>query len=209
MLADNWCVKVNEKVYGPYSSAQLKKFARDGRFAAWSLIAPAGSRSWREAREEQNFSSFFGAATENASSFGRKVDARSAPASAESARAAEPRKPRRPTPFASAPSVEGTSGSGPANFILIFDVVSASASRVDSALTKLGPAFRLADNVWTVSCALTAIGVRNAVAPFLRPNEPLFVVDATNGRTSWQNYAPEPHAKIAASFMRTRLAPGE
>lgn len=208
MLADNWCVKVNEKVYGPYTSSQLRKFARDGRFAAWSLVSPAGSRAWREARQEPSFASYFGAAKNESPAFGRKPDQQT-PAANAAPVTADPRKPRRPTPFPSQTAADGSPMAGPANFILIFDVVSAAASRIENTLSNLGPAFRLADNVWTVSCSLTAIGVRNAVAPFLRPNEPLFVVDATNGRTSWQNYAPEPHAKIAASFMRARLAAGE
>ena len=151
MFADNWCIKANERVYGPYSSKDLKKFAHEGRFAAWSIIAPAGSRDWREARKHQP-----------------------------------------------------TEQIGPANFVIVFDTVNAAASRVENALSSLGTAFRLAENVWTVNCALTAIGVRNALAPFLRAHETLFVVDATNGRTSWQNYAPEAHSKITQAFVHAR-----
>jgi len=65
LVADNWCVKVNDKVYGPYTSQQLRNFAHEGRLAAWSLIAPAGSRSWRKAQEESTFSSFFGSNSQN------------------------------------------------------------------------------------------------------------------------------------------------
>jgi hypothetical protein len=189
MFADNWCIKANDRVFGPYTSEQLRKFAHEGRFAATSLIAPAGSRDWREARSETAFASFFGAT----------------PASNSDARSARPREPRRPKAFGQV-GANGTptEQSGPANFILIFDVVSAAASRIEPALMSLGSAFRLADNVWAVSCALTAIGVRNAIAPFLRSNESLFVVDATNGRTSWTNYAPEAHAKISAAFVHGR-----
>ena len=182
MFADNWCVKANDRVFGPYTSEQLRKFAHEGRFAATSMIAPAGSRDWREARSENTFASFFGAAPE------------SAPAKAS--------EPRRPKAFGhSAVNNSPTEQTGPANFVLIFDVVNAAASRIEPTLLSLGRAFRLADNVWAVNCALTAIGVRNAIAPFLRPNESLFVVDATNGRTSWTNYAPEAHSKISAAFV--------
>ncbi len=182
MFADNWCIKAKDRVFGPYTSEQLRKFAHEGRFAATSLIAPAGSRDWREARSENTFASFFGAAPERA------------PKTAN--------EPRRPKAFGqSAANNSSTEQTGPANFVLIFDVVSAAASRIEPALLSLGRAFRLADNVWAVSCALTAIGVRNAVAPYLRPNESLFVVDATNGRTSWTNYAPEAHSKISAAFV--------
>lgn len=189
MFADNWCIKANDRVFGPYTSEQLRKFAHEGRFAATSLIAPAGSRDWREARTENAFSSFFGLK----------------PAANGDSRATKAGEPRRPKTFGQVGANGSTAEqSGPANFILIFDVVSAAASRIEPALVSLGSAFRLADNVWAVSCALTAIGVRNAIAPFLRPNESLFVVDATNGRTSWTNYAPEAHSKISAAFVHGR-----
>lgn len=195
MFADNWCIKSNDRVYGPYSSQQLRKFAHEGRFIASSLIAPAGSKEWREASNETAFASFFGSTPGEGipvKTFGRN-----------DAGAREPRRarvlgqdPRKP---------EASEPAEPANFVLIFDVVSAAASRVEVAIMSLGPAFRLASNVWTVNCPLTAIGVRNAIAPHLRPNESLFVVDATKGRASWQNYAPEAHAKISAAFVHPRV----
>lgn len=189
MFADNWCLRANDRIYGPYSSAELRKFAHEGRFVASSQIAPAGSREWREARSEPAFANFFGfnARRGPEAGFGRA-----------SRRARPLGKPSKDSSPAEQPA--------PANFVLVFDAASAAASRVENALASLGPAFRLADNVWTVNCSLTAIGVRNAVAPFLRPHEPLFVIDATNGRTSWQNYAPEAHAKITQAYVHARSA---
>ena len=208
LAADNWCIKVSEKVYGPYSSQQLRKFAREGRLAGWSLVAPAGSRDWREARNEKTFSQFFGGDAGPAEkSFGRRDEAleeeEEAPKNAKPAesliqRSKNPNAARRPQPLAS--KKPQTDRAGPANFIVVFDVVSGAASRVEAAMLSLGPAYRVADNVWAVHCALTAIGVRNAIAPYLRARESIFVVDATNGRTSWQNYAPQAHAKISEIF---------
>ncbi len=205
MFADNWCIKSNERIYGPYSSRDLRKFANEGRFAAWSMVAPAGSREWREARLEPTFASIFGLAEPTANGprpFGRQVgDFSEDPVGDET----QLREPRRARAFgADARKTQPTEQIGPANFIIVFDTVNAAASRVENALSSLGNAFRLAENVWTVNCALTAIGVRNAIAPFLRPHESLFVVDATNGRTSWQNYAPEAHAKITKAFVHTK-----
>lgn len=182
LAADNWCVKVEERVYGPYTSQQMRKFAHEGRLAAWSLIAPAGSRAWREAAKENAFSQFFGASLEKkdgkSKSFGK--------------RDAETRDSDEKAPALSAC----------ANFVIIFDVVSAAASRVEAAIMSLGAGFRIADNVWTVNCELTAVGVRNAIAPYLNPRESIFVIDATRGRSSWQNYAPELHAKITAAYAK-------
>ena len=212
LTADNWCVKVHDRVYGPYSSQQLRKFAHEGRLAGWSLIAPAGSRDWREARRENAFASFFGNTSDvkiadNANAFGRRAEG-------EAPRKARPAQPAaRPTGVAKRARPIGQFGSdpragdttGPANFVIIFDVVSGAAGRIETAMHGLGPAFRIADNVWTVHCSLTTIGVRNALAPYLRGSESIFVVDATHGRTSWQNYPPEAHAKLASAFL-TRKA---
>ena len=208
LAADNWCVKVDERVYGPYSSIQLRKFAHEGRLAAWSLVAPAGSRSWREARSESTFSSFFGVdaprgALNSSRTFGRKreeIQFDEAPmAKADNPVAAKKRKATTTRPERS-PRTETSL----ANFVIIFDVVNAAASRVETAVLSLGPGFRVADNVWTVQCELTAIGVRNAISPYLLPRELIFVIDANRGRTSWQNFAPEIHAKLAAAWAAAK-----
>lgn len=202
LAADNWCIKVNDKVYGPYSSKQLRKFAHEGRLASWSLIAPAGGRSWRRAEDVSAFSSFFrgeGQTSPEAKnptaggkpSFGRRnIDEESA-ANGKTA---------------SRPDAKSQSMPSVSNFIIIFDVVSAAASRAEAAILSLGTGFRIADNVWTIACELTVIGVRNAIAPYLQPHESIFVVDASNGRTSWQNFPPELHAKLSARMGMTKRA---
>ena len=190
LAADNWCIKVEEKVYGPYTSQQMRKFAHEGRLAAWSMISPAGGRTWREAKNESAFANFFGekagSNTPGARTFGKR----------DMSGETEGTDKANKTSASKAASSDPTT----ANFIVVFDVVSGAASRAEAAVLSLGPAFRIADNTWSVSCELTAVGVRNAVAPYLNPRESLFVIDATRGRTSWQNFAPELHAKITASY---------
>ncbi|MBB5518792.1 DUF4339 domain-containing protein [Amphiplicatus metriothermophilus] len=200
---ESWCVKVAERVYGPYTTQQLRRFARQGRFAARSLVAPAGSRSWREARHEPAFAALFDEGTGGPSGdvnrcFGKRVS----PAAKREPDGREPpaRLATRLPPTLTPRGAVADDGAM-ANFVIVFDVVSAAASRVEPAILSLGPAFRIADNVWTVCCELTAVGVRNAIAPYLLPREPIFVVDATRGRTAWQNYTPELHAKLAAAWL--------
>ena len=193
LAAENWCVKVEEKVYGPYTTPQMRKYAHEGRLASWSLIAPAGNREWREAGTETVFADFFGCkrAQKNGAAarpFGRR----------EYTDLKEPKKPDatiKPRPPHTPDEI------GVANFIIVFDVVSGAASRVEATVMSLGAGFRIADNVWSVACELTAVGVRNAIAPYLSGRESLFVIDATRGRTSWQNYAPELQAKISAAYV--------
>lgn len=187
LAADNWCVKVDDRVYGPYTSQQLRSFANEGRLAGWSQVAPAGSRTWRNAKDEPTFSGLFKAPGDR--SFGKRDNAVD---SGEPAPTKKPKMQVAPQPI------------GPSNHLLIFDVVNAAASRVEAAVAALGPAFRVADNVWAVSSDMTATGVRNAIAPYLLPRESIFVVDTTRGRSSWQNFAPELHAKIAAAWTAVR-----
>jgi hypothetical protein len=194
LAADNWCVKVEERIYGPYSSQQLRKYAHEGRFAPSSLVAPAGSRAFKEARLEPVFSSLFGtdARPDSQRTFGRRAEPEPAETDKDGGR--KPKLARKPEGLE--PSV--------ANFVIIFDVVSAAASRAESAIQGLGPSFRLNDNVWTLTCEMTALGVRNAIAPYLMPRDSILVVDATRGRTSWQNFGPEIHAKLAAAWSGAR-----
>ena len=195
LAADNWCVKVEDRIYGPYSSQQLRKFAHEGRFAASSLVAPAGSRTFKEAGREPLFAPFFGTdpKADNQRLFGRRADFD------------EPKTESKETEKKSALTRKGADAEpSVANFVIIFDVVSAAASRAEGAILSLGPAFRINDNVWTVACELTALGVRNAIAPYLMPRDFIFVVDATRGRSSWQNFSPELHAKLTAAWSGAR-----
>ena len=50
LSTDNWCIKVNDKVYGPYTMGQMRAFHNEGRLGEGSLIAPAGGRAWRSAK---------------------------------------------------------------------------------------------------------------------------------------------------------------
>jgi hypothetical protein len=208
LAAENWCLKVHNKVYGPYTTQEMRRFAREGRLASWSMVSPAGSRAWREARREIAFSTFFGGEEPSSpppphpKSFGRRSDCEHtiSEEAIEPDASASARKPKRIVIRNEAPETPT------ANFVIIFDVVSAAASRVEAAMMSLGHAFRIADNVWHVSCELTAVGVRNAIAPYLRGSESIFVIDASRGRVSWRNYAPEPNAKISAAYLNGKQA---
>lgn len=213
LAADNWCVKVQGKVYGPYTFQQLRSFAEQGRLGERSLIAPAGGRDWREAIEEPRFAEIFERQgryeARPGGRFGRRADA--APAAKEddvadaiqSESAAGPRRARALGQRRSGLAANDQQAET-ANLLIVFDVVSGAAGRVETGVRSLGPAFQVAENVWSVACGLTATGVRNAIAPFLRPNETIFVTDTTNGGATWQNYAPEVHAKITTAYMRGR-----
>ena len=177
MLAtDNWCIKVAQRVYGPYTHAQMAAFAAEGRLSNQSLVAPAGGKTWREAAQYPALGELLKTRADRAS-FGRR-------GADQGSRKGE--------------LAEGAT----ANIIVVFDVVSGAASRLAHVLSALGPAFRVTDNVWSVATTQSALGVKNTIAPQMNLREPLMVIDTTRGRTVWQNFAPEVHAKLTKAWVR-------
>lgn len=176
LSTDNWCIKVAERVYGPYSTEQLEEFAEQGRLGPQSLVAPAGGKMWRAARQYPNIAEILSGErqlTTTTSRFGRSNESGKDPQDDVSI----------------------------ANFVVVFDVVSGAASRLEHVVRNLGPAFRLTDNVWAVSSDQTIMGIKNLLTPHLQVREPIFIVDCSRGKTAWQNFTPEKHSKLTKAWM--------
>lgn len=59
MAAENWCMSVGDRVYGPYSTSKMADLAAQKRLAYHSLVAPAGSRDFRPALQYAELRGFF------------------------------------------------------------------------------------------------------------------------------------------------------
>jgi hypothetical protein len=175
LSTDNWCIKVASRVYGPYTTAQLESFAAEGRLVAHSQVAPAGGRVWRAANQYPNIAEFLKGADQKSKGkqFGKNVEK-------------------------AKPTLEEGAVS---NFVLIFDVVSGAASKLEHIIRNIGPAFRMTDNVWTVASDQTVMGIKNLITPHLQVRELVFVIDAHRGRSAWQNFAPETHSKLTKAWV--------
>lgn len=177
MLAtDNWCIKVAEKVFGPYTQDEMAAFAAEGRLSGRSLVAAAGGKTWREARLYPSLSVLFEHRPRPTKAFGR-ASTGGEPAALE----------------------EGAL----ANFIVIFDVTAGTAGRVEHIVRTIGDAFRVTDNVWCVASTQSALGIKNMLSPHLPVREPVFIIDCSRGRTSWHNFVPELHARLTRAWVRT------
>lgn len=176
MLAtDHWCIKVLDKVYGPYTQSQMANFVEEGRLTGQSLVSPAGGKQFREARQYPPLVEVLSGKMKKEKAFGKAQPERN--------------MPKIPP--------EGAL----ANVVVIFDSVIGTAGKVEERLRALGTAFRMTQNVWVLSTTQSAIGVRNALAPHLDVREPVFVIDCSRGRTSWSNLAPELHAKMTKAWI--------
>lgn len=62
--ATSWFVKVEGRVYGPYTPAQMRAFVKEGRVAAHSTVSESREGGWRDARAVDNFKGWFEEARE-------------------------------------------------------------------------------------------------------------------------------------------------
>jgi hypothetical protein len=200
--SDRWLLKYGDRIYGPYSFDAMKGYIVEGRVIAQSVIAPEGTlpgaETWQPAASVDLFAEFFGGAR---------------PAATEST---------TPAPAASTPSVaeetethHGRSqyGSGKgqvdrrrqpesANFLIVMDIKARYAGPLEQAIMSLGPAYKLAPNVWCVNTNGTAAGLLNDLSVHIGKTDSMFIVDATRDRTAWSNLGPETDAKIRRVWRR-------
>ncbi len=162
-----WRLKIGSQIHGPYSVNQMRSLALQGMLAPHSQVSPADADEWHAASEEPDLTVFFHGTQ---SKFGQRS---SAPASA-------------PTDVKS----EST------NFLLIIDIKSDSNNELEQAIMRLGRASHVMRNAWILHGCYTAGTVRNALTPYLRPMDSLFIVDVNQGKTAAFNLGPEVEAKI-------------
>jgi hypothetical protein len=194
--AERWLLKYGDRVYGPYALDAMKSYIAEGRIVGQSLIAPEGTLpgadTWRPASSTAPFAEFFG----------RAVPTPAAPA-----------QMREPAAPAAAPAGRSPYGSGKgqtdrrrqpetANFVIVMDIKARYAGPLEQAIMSLGPAYKLAPNVWCVNTNATAAGLLNDLSVHIGKTDSMFIVDATRDRTAWHNLGPETDAKIRRVWRR-------
>jgi len=200
-----WLLKYDERIYGPYSRAAMESYIAEGRIAARSIVAPEGtlpgSDAWCEAASTAEFASFFQgipvAVTPRAEAqpAKRRSDAASAAAAAASAASR--------TEFGSEKGqVDRRRQPETSNFIIVIDVKARYAGPLEQAIMSLGPAYKLAPNVWCVNAEATAPGLLNSLSQHIGKTDSMFIVDATRDRSVWLNIGPESEAKLRRVWRR-------
>ncbi|ABS64247.1 hypothetical protein Plav_2639 [Parvibaculum lavamentivorans DS-1] len=90
-----------------------------------------------------------------------------------------------------------------ANFLIIMDIKARFAGPLEQAIMSLGPAYKLAANVWCVNTDATAPGLLNDLSPYIGRSDSMFIADTTRDRTAWSSMGPEVDAKIRRVWRRT------
>ena len=90
-----------------------------------------------------------------------------------------------------------------ANFIIVMDIKARFAGPLEQAIMSLGPAYKLAPNVWCVNTDATAAGLLNDLSQYIGRTDSMFIADTTRDRTAWSSMGPEVDAKIRRVWRRT------
>lgn len=206
-----WTLKYGDKIYGPYTFQAMQTYVAEGRVAGHSLIAPEGTplaaSAWRRADEVPHFAAFFAPKENNPA--GDALQERDRKDDAE-----------YPLTRGNRPVIDGTesrpkygSGKGQVdrrqrpescNFMIVLDVKSRYAGPLEQSIMSLGPAYKLAPNVWCVNTSpeATAPALLNDLSQHIGATDTIFVVDATRDRAAWNSRGPEVDAKIRKVWRR-------
>ncbi|MBX3447634.1 MAG: DUF4339 domain-containing protein [Parvibaculaceae bacterium] len=90
-----------------------------------------------------------------------------------------------------------------ANFLIVMDIKARFTGPLEQAIMSLGPAYKLAPNVWCVNTDATAAGLLNDLSQHIGRTDSMFIADTTRDRTAWSSMGPEVDAKIRRVWRRT------
>lgn len=210
--ADRWLLKYGDRVYGPYSHDAMTGYIAEGRVIATSLIAPEGTQAddttWQFAGDVDAFGESFGIPKEqdrvapNYPSPSEQITEPDNGASVIQEVVAETTSSARPVYGPAKGQIDRRRQPETANFIVIMDIKARYAGQLEQAIMSLGPAYKLAPNVWCVNADSTAAGLLNDLSIHIGKTDSMFIVDATRDRTAWHNLGPETDAKIRRVWRR-------
>jgi hypothetical protein len=185
-MPETWTISVGAKVYGPYTTGQMRAFYGEGRLAPHSLVARAGEDQFHPAGEDPDLAPLFPSA-----SYPDQAPLPS-PSTHEPQRAApEPRRFGQDTEIA-----ERT------RFVIIADMKSGSISALEEEIFNLGQAFRFMPQAWVVTSEVSLSTIRHALVQKLGKLDTIFVVDTVHDRAAWFNFGPEADSRFRRMWSR-------
>jgi len=184
-MSETWTMNVGGQTYGPYSEVQLQGFVREGRLAAHSLLAPAGSTQFRPAGSYPMLARLFApAGATMPSATGRFVTAGGVESDDDMI-----------SPTFGRSNDEPRSGAR-GRFVVIADMKSRSISGLEEEIFNFGPAYSLMPQAWLLISDQPINQIRNALVQKLGKLDMLFIVDATHNKAAWFNFGPEADTRI-------------
>lgn len=203
--ARRWLLKYGDRIYGPYTFDAMKSYIAEGRVIAQSIIAPEGTlpgaEAWHSAALYPDFAELFGASRPAPQTEAPVQTA--APQRQPDIERVEPQQDGGRSAYGSAKGqTDRRRQPETANFLIIMDIKARYAGPLEQAIMSLGPAYKLAPNVWCVNTNATATGLLNDLSIHIGKSDSMFIVDATRDRTAWLNLGPETDAKLRRVWRR-------
>jgi len=182
-MSDSWTISVNGHTYGPYTAAQMRAFAAEGRLAAHPLVAREDEDQFHPASADSELAALFRPAA-------------SAPA--------------KPVFFtADGDSAHQNFGRNEeekagerSHYIIVADMKSRSISGLEEEIFNCGPAYPIMPQAWVLSSEMTINAIRNTLVTKLGKLDTLFVVDASHDKAAWFNFAPEGESRIRRIWQK-------
>jgi hypothetical protein len=195
-MSETWTISVSDRVYGPYSLAQMRAFHGDGRLAAHSLIARSSEEQFHPAREDADLACLFPheAGIDADPSAASAVD-QAVPNPAgqhEAARAASPTFGRS----------DNDTASGPSHYVIMADMKSRAITDLEKEIFSLGTAQRCMPQTWVLTSEVSLNTVRNQLVQTLGKIDTLLIVDAAHDKAAWFNFGPENDARMRRMWSR-------
>jgi len=176
-FAMTWFVKVDGRVYGPYTAAQMRAFIGEGRIAAHSEVSEDREDGWREASEIDQFVSWMD-------------EARQSPD-----RRRGPDPDARTANFVVIAEIEQDG-------LEDFNVALGEYGDVEPISRAAQDGDRFARCVWLMRAASSAAMLRNELSHILGRDDRLLIVDASRDRTAWFNLGREADQRIRSLWGR-------
>jgi hypothetical protein len=183
-MSDTWTISANGLTYGPYTAAQMRAFAAEGRLAPHSLVAREGEDQFHPASADSELAAMF--------------------------RPAAPTPATRPVFFTAdgdaAQSNFGRSEDDKAgertHYVIVADMKSRSISGLEEEIFNFGPAYPIMPQGWILCSEMSINEIRNTLVKKLGKLDTLFVVDATHDKAAWFNFGPEAESRIRRIWQK-------
>lgn len=179
-MSHNWIINVADRIYGPYTVAQMQAFAAEGRLGSSSLVARGGCDQFVPASCDPDLRTLFASHPAHVSA-----------------------KPEvSPLPVSQRRGLSRQERSEPSHFVVVADITLGSISKLQDEIFCLGPAHAVAPQVWILSTNQSVGAVRNHLLQKLGKTDRLLVIDATHDKMAWSNYAPEDEIRVKRVWMK-------
>jgi len=175
MMTTHWTIRANGSTFGPYTLAQMRSFALEGRLAPHSQVCRGPGLNFQSAADDIELTVLF--------------------------RPAQPTQ-ARPVFFTAEGDIGQTYGKREvetrllSRFIIIAEMKSRSIAGVEEEVFRCGSSMALTPQSWLLTTEMSLSALRNALVQKLGRTDLLFIIDVMRNKAAWSGYGPEADSRI-------------